>query len=317
MRWLVLGAGALGGYFGGRLAQAGQDVTFLLRPRRMAQVRAAGIVIRSPRGDAHLAAPKCVAAGDITGAFEVVLLGCKAYDLDSAMDAIAPAVGPGSVILPLLNGMAHVDRLAARFGRERVLGGLCMISAALDADGGIRHFNDLHTLVYGELDGSRSARVRDIEAAFAPANCDAQASTAIVQEMWEKWVFIAALAGATCLLRAAIGDIARAGATDLMLAILEECSAIGAAHGHAPRPEARARMRAFMSQPDSTITASMLKDVESHARIEGEHIVGDLLARADPETPPRLLPIVHAHLRAYMARRGRELAAGGEAVRAP
>ncbi|TAM94168.1 MAG: 2-dehydropantoate 2-reductase [Rhodanobacteraceae bacterium] len=309
MRWLVVGAGALGGYFGGRLLQAGEDVTFLLRPRRLAQIRATGLVIKSPRGDAHIPAPPCVMKEGLAGPYDMIVLGCKAYDLESAMDAFAPAVGATTGILPLLNGMGHLDRLSARFGAGCVLGGLCMISAALDRDGAIRHLNELHALTYGELDGVHSERVRAIEAAFAPANFDACASDAILQEMWEKWVFIAALAGSTCLMRAAIGDIVRAEGTDLMLGMLDECAAIAASSGFAPRPEARTRMQAFVTNAESTVSASMLKDIERHARIEGEHIVGELVARA--VTPaPHLLRLALAHLRSYEVRREREIAGG-------
>ncbi len=307
MRWLVLGAGALGGYFGGRLLEAGEDVTFLLRPRRLALIRATGLTIESPYGNTHIEAPHCITGDAIDGTYDVVLLGCKAYDLDSAMDAIAPAIGATTAIIPFLNGMAHIDRLGERFGAEHVLGGVCMISAALDGQGTIRHFNRLHTLLYGELDGSRSPRIEAIEAAFAPANADARASDTIVQDMWEKWVVIASLAGSNCLLRAAVGDIVRAGAADIAMGIFDESARIAAANGHPPRAYARERAEQFVADADSTVTASMLKDVERNAPVEGEHIIGDLIARAPPDiTPLRLLPVVYAHLRAYAARRARE-----------
>ncbi len=307
MRWLIVGAGALGGYFGGRLLEAGEDVTFLLRERRLAQIRATGLVIRSRSGDARLPPPRCVLAKDIADPYDVVMLGCKAYDLESAMDSFAPAVGATTAILPVLNGLSHLDRLSARFGAGHVLGGLAMISAALDGEGAVLHLNDLHTLTYGELDGSHSDRVRAIEAAFARANFDGRASDAIMQDMWEKWVIIATVAGATCLLRAAIGDIVKANAADVSLGLLDECAAIAANNGFPMRPASRERVRVFITNADSTMTASMLKDLERGSRSEGEHIIGDLIVRAPAGKPaPRLLHIVHAHLRAYEVRRARE-----------
>lgn len=307
MRWLIVGAGALGGYFGGRLLEAGDDVTFLVRERRRAQIRASGLVIRSRYGDAHIAAPPCVLWDDIAEPYDIVIVACKAYDLEGAMDSFAAAVGPGTAILPLLNGMHHLDLLAARFGAGHVLGGLAMISAVLGPDGAVLHLNDLHTLTCGELDGSRPARLRAIEAAFSRARFDGHVTDAILQEMWEKWVFIATVAGMTCLMRAAIGDIVEAGASDLTLELLDECSAIAAANGYAPRPASRERMRAFATRAGSTMSASMLKDLERHARSEGQPIIGELLARADPDgDPTRLLRIVDAHLKAYEARRIRE-----------
>jgi len=234
----VVGAGALGGYFGGRLLEAGRDVTFLLRPRRAAQIANTGLVVQSPFGNLQLPSPPHVMAEDIESPFDVIVVGSKAYDLDSTMDSFAPAVGPETVILPLLNGMKHIDRLVERFGNERVLGGLCMISATLDDEGRVLHLNDLHGLSYGERAGGRSARVDAIEAQFAGAKFDATASETISQDMWEKWVFIASAAGLTSLMRASIGDIAAAGGQDVALAIFDECCAIAAHNGFAPRPAA-------------------------------------------------------------------------------
>ncbi|MBS0445590.1 MAG: 2-dehydropantoate 2-reductase [Proteobacteria bacterium] len=310
MRFLVLGAGALGGYFGARLADAGRDVTFLVRPRRAAQLAATGLVVQSRHGDLTLPAPRCVGAEAVGGPYDVVIVGCKAYDLDAAIDAIAPAIGPTTAILPLLNGMQHLDVLSARFGAERVLGGLCLISATLDDAGRVLHLNDLHELTFGERDGTRSARVAAIEAACAPARMTARASDAIVQEMWEKWVFIASAAGATCLLRGAVGDIVAAGATDLAQGLYDECAAIAAAHGHAPRAEARERGRGALAVAGSPIMASMLRDIERGAPTEGTHILGDLLARrTGAPGGVSLLRAADAHVRTYEARRAREAAA--------
>src|SRR5207253_4544527 len=138
MRILIVGAGAIGGYFGARLAEAGRDVTFLVRPKRADQL-ASGLFVRSPKGDVHIPAPKLVteaALGEPKGSpFDLILLSCKAFDLDRAMESFAPAVGHGSMVLPLLNGMAHIEKLQKRFGSGAVLGGQCQISATLDAEG--------------------------------------------------------------------------------------------------------------------------------------------------------------------------------------
>jgi 2-dehydropantoate 2-reductase len=310
MRFLVVGAGALGGYFGGRLLEAGEDVTFLLRPRRAAQLAKTGLVVKSPHGDLRLPPPPSVQAGGLQGHYDAVIVGRKAYDLAGTMEAFAPAVGPDTAILPLLNGMRHLDDLVDRFGAQRVLGGLCMISAVLNDEGAVLHLSDVHGLTYGELDGSRSPRVQALQGAFGRARFDALASDNIRQDMWEKWVFIASAAGVTCLMRAAIGDIARAGATDLCGGMLDDCAAIAARNGFAPRPAALERARAVVTAPDSLMTASMLKDIERKAPIEADHIVGDLLRRGGGEgAQPSLLRVAHAHLKAYEARRARESAA--------
>ncbi|MNX15304.1 2-dehydropantoate 2-reductase [compost metagenome] len=308
MRFLMVGAGALGGYFGARLLAAGRDVTFLLRPGRAAQLATTGLVVRSPFGDLDLPTPKHVLAEQIGGPYDVVVVGCKAYDLDATMDSFAPAVGPDTVILPLLNGLGHIDRLVARFGEARVLGGLCMISATLDDEGRVQHLNDMHSLSYGERAGGRSPRIDAIAAQFAGANFTATASETIAQDMWEKWVFIASAAGLTSLMHASIGDIVAAGGEDVALAIFDECCAIAAHNGFAPRPGAITRGRAVVTTAGSPMTASMYKDMARGARVEADHILGDLLARA-PRTAsatPSVLRTAYVHLKAYEFRRARE-----------
>src|SRR5262249_40105239 len=158
MRILVVGAGGIGGYFGGRLLQAGRDVTFLVRPRRKAQLEASAISIRSPKGDFTFPAPPTVIAGDLGAPFDLILLSCKSYDPDGAIESFAPAVGPNTAVLPLLNGMRHLDVLDQHFGAGRVLGGYCIISSTLDPDGLILHLNDLHTLVFGDRGPSSTPR---------------------------------------------------------------------------------------------------------------------------------------------------------------
>ena len=309
MRFLVVGAGALGGYFGGRLLEAGRDVTFLLRPRRAAQIAKSGLVVQSPFGNLQLPSPPHVMAEDIEAPFDVILVGSKAYDLDSTMDSFAPAVGPQTVILPLLNGMKHIDRLVERFGDERVLGGLCMISATLDDEGRVLHLNDMHGLNFGERAGGRSERIDAIEAQFTGAKFDATASETILQDMWEKWVFIASAAGVTSLMRASIGDIVAAGGEDVALSIFDECCAIAAHNGFVPRPTAIERGRKMMTAPGSPMTASMYKDIVRSAPVEADHIIGDLLNRAARASPtPSVLRTAYVHLKAYEARRAREAA---------
>ncbi|HXW40909.1 MAG TPA: 2-dehydropantoate 2-reductase [Xanthobacteraceae bacterium] len=307
MRILVVGAGAIGGYFGGRLRQAGRDATFLVRSRRAAQLATAGLIIKSPLGDVDLPAPATVTAESLRERFDLILLSCKAYDLAAAADSFAPAVGANTAILPLLNGMAHIDVLSKRFGAGAVLGGQCVISVTLDADGRVLHLNDTHLLSFGELNGAKSPRAVAIAAAMAGARFESRLSTAILQEMWEKWVLIATMAGITCLMRAAVGDIVAAGGGDLALALLDECAAIAAAYGFAPRQDIALRNRAMLTAPGSTFAASMLRDIERGASIEGDHIVGDLIRRGEAKgIDLPLLRIAYAHLKSYEARRKRE-----------
>ncbi len=313
MRVLVVGAGATGGYFGGRLLEADCDVTFLLRPRRAAQIAKTGLRIASPHGDVSLPLPPVVTASELHGAYDVVLVSCKSYDLAAVMDDFAPAVGPETMILPVLNGMRHIDDLSSRFGAERVLGGLCMISSTLDAAGTIVHLNDVHGVTFGEQDGRLSRRVAMLAELLSRGNFRSNASAEIMHDMWEKWVFIAALAGITTLMRGSIGDILVAGGSDLAIALYDECGAIAERSGFAPRRPAVERSHRFLSAPGSTLTASMFKDVERGGRTEADHVLGDLLERSDRDTgmhpgTQSLLRIAYTHLMTYEARGARERA---------
>jgi 2-dehydropantoate 2-reductase len=202
-----VGAGSVGGYFGGRLLEAGQDVTFLVRARRAVELAATGLVIQSRFGDVSVSNPATIVAENLHERSDLVLLACKAYDLEGAISSFAPAVGPDTAILPLLNGMRHLDILDRRFGAGHVLGGQCLISVTLNERGEIVHLNETHNLSFGERDGARSARVQAIASVLSSGNFQSRLSEAILEEMWEKWIFIATNAGITCLMRAAVGDI--------------------------------------------------------------------------------------------------------------
>ena len=305
MRILVVGAGAIGGYFGGRLLEAGRDVTFLVRPHRAALLAKHGLEIRSRFGDFHQPAPPLASKEDLAEPFDLVILSSKAYDLDGAIASFAKAVGPQTAILPLLNGMRHLNVLADRFGAQHVLGGLAMISATIDPNGGIVHLNDLHTLAFGELDGSPSQRIESVASTLTGAAFDARLTDEIRQEMWEKWVFIAAGAGITCLMRAAVGDIVAAGASDLVTGILRECADIADAQGFPPRQASLERAWTAFTAAGSPLKASMLRDIERGMPTEEEHILGDLLRRAAKPDDHSVLRIAYSHVKAYEAGRMR------------
>ena len=300
MRTLVVGAGAVGGYFGGRLLETGRDVTFLVRPRRAHELYTSGLRIRSRFGDVAIAKPATILALDLDSPFDLVLLSCKAYDLDNAIASFAPAVGPETVVLPMLNGIRHLDVLDERFGADCVLGGTVFIAATVGEKGEIVHLNDRHGVTFGERDGTMSERVKAIDQLMGGARFDHVASPNVLHEMWQKWVFLATLAGSTSLTRASIGDIAAApGGRELVLGILAECQSIAAAAGYRLSDSYLETTRRLLTAPGSPFTASMLRDIEAGAPIEGDHIIGDLLARGDSP----LLRIVYTALKAYEARR--------------
>ncbi|MGH8766297.1 MAG: ketopantoate reductase family protein [Burkholderiales bacterium] len=309
MKILVLGAGAVGGYFGGRMAQADADVTFLVRPARARLIEKNGLRIVSPaKGDAMLH-PKCVTQDQVKPDYDVVILTAKAYDLDNAMDAIAPAMAGGrGQVLPLLNGMAHLDVLDARFGRARVLGGVAYISSTIGPDGEIRHLNDFQRIVFGERDPSQAAVCKALSAALGKVSFDWKHLDNVAQAMWDKWVMLATLAGMTCLMRGPIGDILEAASGGkLMVALLEECAAVAEAEGFATPEAMMKNYRGIVGQKGSQIAASMMRDIESGGPAEGDHVLGALLARARARSVPApLLEIAATHLEVYAARRRRE-----------
>jgi 2-dehydropantoate 2-reductase len=306
MRILVVGAGAIGGYFGGRMLQAGRDVTFLVRPRRATELASAGLVIKSPNGDVTLTAPPIVQADKLDTAFDLVLLSCKAFDLEDAIASFAPAVGPKTVILPLLNGMRHLDILDQRFGSNAVLGGLCAIAVTLNEHREVVQLAPMQSLGFGERDGKISDRVRAIADAMSGGKFGAAASAQIIQDMWEKWVFLASLAASTCTMRAPVGHILAApGGNDFILGILDECSAVAAAEGHSPTGPFFERARGMLTAEGSQLTASMFRDIKAGARVEADHIIGDLIARGEPaKVPVPKLRIAYTHLKTYENQRG-------------
>jgi len=306
MRVLVVGAGAIGGYFGGRLLQAGRDVTFLVRPKRAAELAAAGLVIKSPNGDVTLKNPPTVQADMLSEKFDVVLLSCKAFDLEDAIKSFAPAVGPNTSIIPLLNGMLHLGVLDEKFGAERVLGGLCAIAATLNEAREVVQLAPMQSLGFGERDGSMSERVRAIAEIFTSGNIGAAASEHIMQDMWEKWVFLSSLAASTCLMRTSVGNIlAVPGGKDFLLGMLDETSAVAKAAGHEPTGPFFQRTKGMLTAEGSPMTASMFRDVKAGFPVEADHVIGDLVTRADAaKIPVPKLRIAYTHLKAYEKQRG-------------
>ena len=304
MKFLVLGAGGVGGYFGGRLVQNGADVSFLVREKRRDQLTADGLRIESPMGDAVIRV-KALLASDLTPEFDVILLTCKAYDLESAIEAIAPGLKPDGVVLPLLNGLAHIDILNDRFGRERVLGGIAKIASTLTADGVVKHLNDWRFVTVGEQTGVLSARAQAIAEAFPADSVVANATPTILSEMWEKLVHLSTAAAMTCLMRASVGEIAATpDGTKLVLKLVDLAAAIATAIGHPPGDSFLAGFRRLFANPTSGYTTSMLRDLQAGNRIEADHIVGFMLNKArEARLDPTLFEIAFTHLKVYEARR--------------
>ncbi|MBE0626849.1 MAG: 2-dehydropantoate 2-reductase [Burkholderiales bacterium] len=309
MKVIILGAGAVGGYFGGRLVQAGADVTFLVRPKRAQQLAEAGIMIKSPMGDAQIPV-RTVLQEAVRPDYDLAILSCKAYDLEAAIGAVGGAIGPKTMILPLLNGMAQLGRLEQAYGTPRVLGGSCYIASTLGADGVIHHLGKFQGIACGTRAGNHAhaaGLLQGLAQAYAKISMECKVSENIEQDMWEKFVLLASLAAMTCLMRASVGEIlATADGEALMREALDSCIAAASAAGHAPRAESLQRTEGMLFARGSAFTASMLRDLESGGRVEADHVVGDMLRRVRAAgADARLLAAAYCHLQAYEARRQR------------
>ena len=264
-------------------------------------------MIKSPNGDVTLKNPPTVQADKLSDKFDVVLLSCKAFDLDDAIKSFAPAVGPQTAIIPLLNGMLHLDVLDQKFGRERVLGGLCAIAVTLNEHREVVQLAPMQSLDFRRARRQLSDRVRAIAEVMASGKFGSVASEHIIQDMWEKWVFLASLAASTCLMRAPVGHILAApGGKDFILGMLDECSAVATAEGHAPaRGRSSSASRGMLTAEGSQLTASMFRDIKAGAPVEADHVIGDLIARGDAaKVPVPKLRIAYTHLKAYEKQRG-------------
>jgi 2-dehydropantoate 2-reductase len=300
MRILILGAGGVGGYFGGRLIEAGADVTFFVREARARRIAEDGLAAKSPLGDFRLKARTISEPGALKP-FDLVVLTCKAYDLDASLEQVRSAVAPNTAILPLLNGLVHLDEIARRLPQARLWGGVAHISATLTPDGVVHHFAEVNRIIFGSRGGMEDERINELHAFFSKTPVNAQVSVHIDQDLWDKFTFLATLAGMTCLMRASIGNIlATPSGEGLILRLLAECEAVARAEGFSPQPDKRAAYRAELTKRGSTVKSSMLRDIERGGRTEGEHILGDTFARATRTgCAAPLLETALTHVRAY------------------
>lgn len=300
MNVLVVGAGAVGGYFGGRLLEKGVDVTFLVREGRRKQLEKTGLVIESVHGNVSFI-PKTILAGEEAGIFDVILFSTKSYHLNTAIEDIRQYVSKDTVIVPLLNGILHVGKLAEEFGDEKVIGGLCFIETTLDSEGRIIQTSSSHELAFGERSGEKSARILQIDDLFSGTKASFRLSDHISRDMWHKYMFISTMSGITTLMRAPVGPIrdsesGRNTITCLQNEIYTIMKRIGA-------PIVDDIKSIQMKQLDGLgyqMKSSMQRDMEKMSQVEADHLQGYLLKMAQKEqidTP--VLEAIYANLKIY------------------
>lgn len=303
MRILIVGAGATGGYFGARLAQAGRDVTFLVRERRFRQLSENGLVLRTPQGIEKLQ-PQLAQAGSLHGSYDLIILTVKSFTLAQAIEDIAPAVGEQTLIMPILNGMRHFDTLRDRFG-DKVIGGLVKINATLGEQGEVVRMTSLHQIYYGALNGHNDARLQRVDEALRAASVDTIFSDNIIGELWEKWLLLSTLGAVCCLAR---GDTQQAltadGGEALLRGLFSEVLATITADGYQPRPAVTAKILELLSNPATPMTSSMYRDLSQGFDIEAEQVIGDLVKRAARNgVSVPLLNAVNVNLQVYLKSR--------------
>ncbi|MBM7094869.1 ketopantoate reductase family protein [Bacillus sp. H-16] len=300
MKLLMVGAGAIGGYFGGRLVEKGEDVTFLVRERRRKQLEETGLHIRSIHGDFQTT-PTLIQAGEIAGPFDAVLLSMKAYQLDQAIEDIRPYVGENTMIIPLLNGIAHMDRLIAAFGEENVLGGLCFVEATLNEQGHIIQSSGTHDFIFGERSGERSERVSRLEDTFSNTKSNFVLSETILADMWKKYLFISTLSGVTSLYRSPIGPIRddEYGSKTVKKTLTEAAAIMKSLDAPLPDGVEEANWDK-LHDIEHTMKSSLQRDMEKGLSVEGDHFFGYLLEKADEQgIPAPTLETIYANLRVY------------------
>lgn len=275
MRIAVVGVGAVGGYFGGRLAAAGEQVTFVARGRTLASLRRHGLHLESPKGDLHLTDPRVSDQARGVGPVDVVILGVKAWQVVEVAREITPLIGEATAILPLQNGVGAVDELAAVHGRSHVLGGVCRIVAQQTAPGRIQHLSVEPFVALGELDGRRSARARQLVAALQHAGVKVELAADIWSRIWQKLAFIAPVSGIGAVTRQPVG-ITRAVAETrgLLVRAIEEVHAVATARGIRLPPDLVARTVEFIDGMEAEATTSMQRDIAAGLPSELEAING-------------------------------------------
>ncbi|MEU4284640.1 ketopantoate reductase family protein [Nocardiopsis dassonvillei] len=306
MRILVVGAGAVGGYFGAHLVRAGRDVDFLVRPARAALLGEHGLRVRDVRGRVEAVPVRAVTADRVGPDYDLVIVAVKSYGFDDALKDLSPAVGPRTAVLPFLNGMRHIDALVERFGADRVYGGVAMVMTRLGEQGEIVQVGTMGQLIYGPLGEHPVVAPQDVHAALDTGDHTATSAADIRQELWDKWVFLATLGACTCLMRGPIGRVNSApGGQEFTAAVFAEAIAVATASGHPPGEAAQKRADAIIADTTSSTTTSMYWDLTQGNPVEADHIVGDLVSRGrELGVPTPLFSLAYTHLSVYGAGRG-------------
>jgi len=296
MRILIVGAGGVGGYFGARLVQSGADITFLLREARYSKIQKDGLVVETP-DETFTVKPKVITKDKLKPEYDLIVLAPKSFDFEDAIHSIAGASSKG-VFLPFLNGLDHIHQLDDKFGIDRVLGGVAKISATISASGAVKQLTNLHAITVGHRSTGNEAVARNFFSLCEKATFDCQYSENIEQSLWDKWVFLASLAGITTLCRDHVGKIcATKWGIESATSMFNESCAIAKANGFSISEAAQKLSLEMLANVHSSHAASMLRDLTQGNKTEHDHVLGQLIERGVTHgVPCSLLKIAHTHL---------------------
>jgi 2-dehydropantoate 2-reductase len=296
MKILILGAGGVGGFFGARLIQAGADVTFLLRDKRNQKIQAEGLIVETPK-ETFTVNPRTVTRGQLKPEYDLIILAPKAYDFEDALASLEGASAKG-VFLPFLNGLSHIQTLDAKFGKNRVMGGVAQIAATISSTGAVKQLTDLGTLTVGHRSTAHEKLARDFFALCEKASFDKLYSENIEQSLWDKWVYLSTLAGMTTMCRGHVGKIASAPwGIETMTNFYAETCAIAAANGYPTKESAQKRSIDLLTKVGSSFAASMMRDLVQGNMTEHEHILGEMIKRGvEKGIACPLLKAAHTHM---------------------
>ncbi len=275
MKIAVVGAGAIGGYYGALLQETGQEVTFLARGAHLRALRESGLRVEDLDRPPRALPVRATDAAEDVGPVDLVLFTVKSYDTAAAAAHLPPLLGPRTAVLTLQNGVENVEILAERVGRDRVLGGACYIFASVPAPGVVRRTGGPRRVVFGELDGATSPRARAVQEALAATGVPVELSDRILTDLWEKYLFITAQGGMTALTRLPVGALRRTAATfEMYLDVASEVAAVGRAHGVPIPAGERERVRRLAESLDPASYSSLYTDLVRGARMELDALVG-------------------------------------------
>lgn len=303
MRILSVGAGGIGGYFGARLVEKGEDVTFLVRDKRQQLLKENQLNLKSVHGDYSFSPQLMTTKDTVSRPFDLVLFTTKSYQFEQALKDVQPFIGTDTMILPLLNGIAHMKVLEQHFGNQ-LLGGLCFIESSVADDGSIIQESQIHRLIYGERDGRETLRIKKLNEIFSNSNAEFQFSTNVEQAMWNKYLFITVASGITTLFRSPIGPIRESnGGQGFIHSLLEECMSIMRAEAVPVSEDIVNQHLTTFNAMSYTMKSSMLRDMERGSRTEGSHLQGYLLELAKKHgLKSPLLQSVFQNLQVYEER---------------